>query len=247
MSMNPPTVTGGSKGPNWMLIGAAGAVGLGLLALLSSKSSGGTTAGATSINAALGSLQEEQMNTQGQIGLLQQSIGLGQGETLVGHIDANQAQTVGALSDISNQVAGVGSQVQANGAAITGVGNQLATTESNLSNQATANQATNAGLLATIQSVLAQIFGQGQQLQAGQQNLQTGQEQLQIGQGQLVANQQQIAAGENQLGQFLNWQFYQLPGRYTATIPDNGSSVINPVTINPIGAAHVQSALNGTF
>lgn len=234
MSMNPPTVTGGSKGPNWMLIGAAGAVGLGLLALLTSKGSGGTTAGATSINAALGSLQEEQMNTQGQIGLMQQSIGLGQGETLVGHIDANQSQTIGALSDISTQVAGVGANVKSgNEAAATAAKTQADTTA--------ANQAQNLNIFAAIQAVLAQIFGQGQQISAGVDNVNQG-----------VANlHDSTTAQYNALygeGQFLNQALSGVQSNILNSTGAQYQALYNQgIFLNDAVAGHMQTALAGTY
>lgn len=58
-----------SKGgkTNWLLIGGAAAGILGLIVLMSKSNSSGTTAAGMSINAGIGSLQEEQMNLLGQI------------------------------------------------------------------------------------------------------------------------------------------------------------------------------------
>lgn len=61
-------VPNGKGHTNWLLIGGAAAGILGLIVLISrNASSGGTTAAGMSINAGIGSLQEEQMNLLGQI------------------------------------------------------------------------------------------------------------------------------------------------------------------------------------
>lgn len=70
-----PLAEGGRAGgggiPKWVLIGGAG-LGVVVLVLIlsqsSSSGSGGTTAAGTSINAALGSIQEENLNTLGMLG-----------------------------------------------------------------------------------------------------------------------------------------------------------------------------------
>lgn len=198
MSMNPPTAPA-SKGPNWMLIGTGAAVVLGVITLLSKNSGGGTTAAGTSINAALGSLQEEQMNTQGQIGLMQQSLGLGPNETLTGHIDANQAATLGAISDVNTQVAGVGSQLntQISGVqtALSGqvaqVGGQVSDLSKQSATQASTASTQNVNFFNQLMGALAGLFGGQQQIQSGIGTLQSGQSQI-ITQGALTDIHNQI-------------------------------------------------------
>lgn len=65
--MTMPVAEGGQtkSGPNWLMIGGAAAGIIGLILILKSGSSS-TTAAGTSINAALGSIQEQNMNLLGQ-------------------------------------------------------------------------------------------------------------------------------------------------------------------------------------
>lgn len=63
-SFEPPS-SGDSGVPPWLLVGGAIAGVLGLILLLT-RNSGGTTAAGSSINAALGSLQEQQLQLAGQ-------------------------------------------------------------------------------------------------------------------------------------------------------------------------------------
>src|SRR5215471_1375024 len=75
-----PLAEGGrqrSSGPNWLLIGGVGVVGVVLVLFVAGKGSQGTTgttSGMTSINAALGSIQEENLNTIGLVGKSRQDI-----------------------------------------------------------------------------------------------------------------------------------------------------------------------------
>jgi len=63
-----PGPGGKSKGPpTWLLIGGAGVGIIAIVVLISRNTGGSTTAGATSIPAALGSIQEENMNLLGTV------------------------------------------------------------------------------------------------------------------------------------------------------------------------------------
>lgn len=236
MSMNPPTAAPEKKGPNWMLLGTGAALVLGVLTLVMKNSGGGgTTAAGTSINAALGSLQEEQLNTQGQIGQLNQSIGLGTNETLVGHIDANQAATLGAISDVGTQVAGVGSQVtnlsgQLSSATTAintnitntgaGITSAVQTAQAQEGSDAAASSAQAQGFFAQLMDALAGLFGGQQQAQASLNSLSSGQQQVLINQA-LGDIHNQINFDAVQAGL-------------------NGN-------MNPQVAAHLQAATNGTY
>lgn len=101
-----PTAEGGApakKGgiPTWMLLAGAG-VGVVVLILLISQGGGGgsgapaTTAAGTSINAALGSIQEEQLNTMGQMGVGFQNVSTMFGDT--------QTQIGQGFTDLTNNM-----------------------------------------------------------------------------------------------------------------------------------------------
>lgn len=112
-----------SKGgvPSWiMVVGAvAGVAGLVLL-LKSGGGGGGTTAAGTSINAALGSIQEENMNLLGttQAGFMQTNQAISstaqQTQTQIsqGFTQTNEALTSGFLNT-QNQIGGLGTQMNA--------------------------------------------------------------------------------------------------------------------------------------
>lgn len=131
---------GGSSGSNkWLLWIGAGAGVLGLIYLLTRGSGGGTTAAGTSINAALGSLQNEQQNLLGTVQAGTQQIGTqvagvsGQASSIasmeqqtqdqMAHSFAAQAQMtsdlISQLSDSLNQnIAGLSQQQQASFSAL---------------------------------------------------------------------------------------------------------------------------------
>lgn len=246
MAMNPPTAAPAKK-TNWFLIAAGGASILGLLALVMKNSSGGgTTAAGTSINAALGSLQEEQLNTQGQIGQLSQSIGLGPNETLVGHIDANQAATIGAISDVGTAVAGVGTQVTA------------AATQEQTNANAQAAQSTNFfGQLMT--QLAALLSGQQQAAAAATDNQNATQASIgnlgtQItGQFGALSDQekQDIAGINSQLGSLSSGQQQLLIGQVLSDVHnqvnfDAVQAGLNG-SVNPVVGAHMTAAVNGSY
>ena len=89
------------------------------------------------------------------------------------------------------------------------LGTQINGVNSNVTAQAQAQQ----GLMSALQTAINNLTGQvGTNQQQAQQWYQSLQQQIQSGQ-QLSTSQM------NQIGSFLGWQFYQIPNRYTAYIP----------------------------
>lgn len=172
MATMPVAEGGGQKsGPNWLLIGGAGASVVALILIMSKSSQGsggGTTAAGVSINAALGSIQEQIMNVLGQQGQDTATITtqMGAGFTDLGNqmgsgfdslsnqlttVYTGLGQQIGALSaaqqhmldaeaGLSTQLSAVNSGVIANGQAITGLNSSLKTYFDALGNQMTAGQ-----------------------------------------------------------------------------------------------------------
>jgi hypothetical protein len=130
------TSGGGSKIPSGvMLIGAVAGI-VGLVLLLRNSGGGGTTAAGTSINAALGSIQEENMN-------------------LLGTTQAGFMQT-------SQQIAGIGAQDMANYTQLSG---QIGQSFSDLNSQEASNFAnTNAAIDSGFTTLGGQLSGLGGQL-----------------------------------------------------------------------------------
>jgi hypothetical protein len=130
--------------PTWLIIGGVGVGALALVMVVSKNTgSGGTTAAGASINAGLGSLQEEQMNLLGslQSGQLQNN--------------ANFAAVGGQITDTQNAILGA-------------ISAQGTTTGSQIQNAIdTVNQNTNS----QTQSVLGSIATGLQQLLTGQGNI----------------------------------------------------------------------------
>lgn len=251
MSMNPPTQTGGDKKANWFLIAAGGASILGLIAFLSKNQSGGTTAAGTSINAALGSLQEEQLNTQGQVGQLQQSLGLNPNETLTGHLDANQASTMAGISTLAaNQNQGFGdlsSMVQGD---VTGLQQQIG----GVSQQNFDTQKAQAGGFATLLQYINTILGQQQAGFAGvSQGLQT------VNQGVTAVGTQVSGISSQETADVagINTQLSALSaGQQQEIINQVLSDVHNQINFDAVQAGmngnvnpatHVSTAVNGTY
>ena len=112
------------KIPKWVLYGGGIAAILGLVVLIKNQQSGGsgtpsTVANAgTSINAALGSLQEAELQTQGMIGAAQNQEG-----TDSAAIQNNQATIMGGIGGLSDAL---GSMSTANAAGFSGLGTQVA-------------------------------------------------------------------------------------------------------------------------
>lgn len=217
----PGSSDGGNKIPQGvMIIGAiAGVVGL-ILLLKNSGGGGGTTAAGTSINAALGSIQEENMNLLGV--------------TQAGFMQTNQGLTTGFMNTQS-QIGGLGTQI---GAGFTNTNGILATMEHDLSAQMTAfsdqtntNYTNLMGLVASGQASQDQINQQHTALlQSIQQDVSAGL----VGQQQansMLANVDQNVHG---MQNFLGWEFYQIPNRYAAYIPWQGPG--SGYTGGPVGS-----------
>jgi Mg2+ and Co2+ transporter CorA len=225
-----------------MLVGGAVVGVLGVVALISKGSSttGSTTAAGSSINAALGSLQEEQMNLLGnvQAGALQNT--------------ANFAATSGQISDSTNQILGaITSQGTATQDQITGAINTI-NANTNSSNQGMMSVLTDylnrllgsqQDVLSAVNSVNSNVTQVGQavgtvsgQVAGVSSQVATNAQQTQNGitamlQSILGLSQQVNAVGQtasqtqaftDAIGRFLGWEFYQIPNRYAAYIPNQG-------------------------
>lgn len=175
---------GGSKGiPQWiMVVGAvAGIVGVVLL-LKNSGGGGGTTAAGTSINAALGSIQEENMNLLGttQAGIMQTNQNMSAGfntmsqEMGTGFGTINQGLTTGFLNT-QNSFGSLGTQVSSGFNQTNGL---LGTLEQDLTNQISAFSSQTQGQFAQLDSMTAQGLDtqaqQGALISSIQQDVQSG-------------------------------------------------------------------------
>jgi hypothetical protein len=220
---------GGSSIPNWvMIVGAAAGV-LGLVILLKGQGGGGTTAAGTSINAALGSIQEENMNLLGttQAGFMQTQQGLTSGfmntqqsfGSLGNQMTSGFTNTNGLIGhleeDITAQLTAFSGQSQSNYANLTNL------ISSGQASQAQYNQA-ETSLLTSIQNdVTAGLVGQQQANQA-----------MNSISAQIGGTQADVGA----IGRFLGWQFYQIPNRYQAYIPNQQPGGLIPAGSSVIGS-----------
>lgn len=166
-----PQAGGGSKGvPSWvMVVGAvAGVAGLVLLLKNSGGGGGGTVAAGTSINAALGSIQEENMNLLGttQAGFMQTGqqlasgfSGLSQQET------ANNAAITSGFTNMGSALTGISSQVQgyqqSNAASFQNINTLLA----NLSTLEQTGQANSAAYAQNMGSLMNELSAENLQTQ----------------------------------------------------------------------------------
>lgn len=203
---------GGSKGiPQWiMVVGAvAGIVGVVIL-LKGSGGGGGTTAAGTSINAALGSIQEENMNLLGttQAGIMETNQNMASGFSTI-----NTGLTTGFLNT-QNSIGGLGttmaSQFTNTNGLIAALENDITgqltafsgatnTNFANLSSLVSSGQASQAQVNASEQSLLASIQQDVQSGLVGQQqannllqNISSGVQILYQGQGNLVYGIQNV-------------------------------------------------------
>lgn len=244
--------------PKWLMIGGAVAGVLGLVVLISRNSGSNntaTTAAGTSINAALGSLQEEQMNLLGtvQAGAMQNT--------------ANFQATSGQISDTTTSILdAITAQGQATQQQITDATSTInANTNSNnqglmaqLTQWVAAIQGNEANILSQVQSVNNNVTTVGNQVTgvSGQvsgltnqvaSNWSTSQSQManmlqEIQTTAQQANAANVSASElqnltNNIGSFLGWEWYQIPNRYTPYLP--GASASNPygnLNVATIGA-----------
>lgn len=182
------------KKPNWLLIGGAivGVVGLAVFLSKSSSSSSGTTAAGSSINAALGSLQEEQMNLLGnvQAGALQNTV----------NFQSTSGQIAAATKSILDAITSNGTATQD---AITGAVNTInANTNSN--NQGLMTQLTQAfnslmasqnNILSEVQSVNQNVTGVGSQVSDVASNVSATQQMVASQLQKLLAMEQEISSG----------------------------------------------------
>lgn len=227
---------GGSKGiPQWiMVVGAvAGIVGVVIL-LKGSGGGGGTTAAGTSINAALGSIQEENMNLLGttQAGIMQTNQNMASGFSALqtnentGFAGIGQGLTTGFLNT-QNQIGGLGTTMNQN---FTNTNGLIGAFEADITNQLTAfssgtnqNFAQLSNLVASGQASQAEINASESSLLSSIQNdVQSGlvgQQQANNLLNQINGTTQLTQLGVSNVGSFLGWQFYQLPNRYATYLP----------------------------
>jgi hypothetical protein len=233
-----------AKGPpSWMLIGGAIAGGLGLLVLVTRNSGGsssGTTSAGTSINAALGSLQEEQMNLLGtvQAGAIanQANFSSTQGQiadstsqilqAITDQGTATQGQIQGAINTIN---ANTNSSNQGVQSVLVDYLNRILGLQNNLLSQVQSVNQNVTQVGQAVGTVSGQVAGVSQQVATNGQQTQAGinamlQQILGLSQ-QLSQMDQNDAATQSfvqSIGRFLGWEFYQIPNRYAAYIPGQG-------------------------
>lgn len=214
---------GGILTNKWVIIG--GVAGVGTLIILMSKGGGSSTAAGTSINAALGSIQEQNLNIMGQVGagvaaLSSQATDYHKSElaAMSGMQDAITAQITGLdghltslEGDLSNQINDVNSNVIANGQSVTALGTKLDKYYVDLINAGATNT------------------------QAIQMTQKTYWEAAMATLAKLQATMGGTQADINAIGRFLNWQFYQIPNRYAAYIPGQQPGGANQGANNVIG------------
>jgi hypothetical protein len=269
MSMQVPVAEGGRPSgggglsSHWMLIGGIAGVGVLAVLLMKGSSSSGTTAAGTSINAALGSIQEQNLNLMGQLGastaaLSQQATDFNNSElaattgmqtALSSQIAAVDGDVTSGDSALSTQLGDVNNNVVANGQAVAGLGTNLTQYYNNLMTAGASGQATTTNWLQQLANMLTGVSGQvsgvSGQVAGSQSNIATWLSQVA---SQITGVSGQVAGVSNQvtgvnnavtgvanqdsttqsdlsaLGNFLSWEFYQLPNRYAAYIPGQGPS-----------------------
>src|SRR5215831_2096269 len=177
---------GPSKGPPpWLIIGGVGAVVIGVI-LLTRSGGGGTTAAGASINAGLGSLQEEQMNLLGtvQAGQLANnanftSIGGQIADTQKAILDAINAQGTQTGQQIQNAIDNVNQNTNAQNQSVMGAladalsrllsGQQQITQTVQSESQTIQSQV--GGVASNIQQSQNQIINQLGTIQASEQSI----------------------------------------------------------------------------
>lgn len=130
---------GGGLSSHWLAIGAIAGVGTLMILLLKNQGTSGTTAAGTSINAALGSIQEQQLNTMGlisQASTEELTAMSGMQDSLTKQITDvdGHISTLGA--SLTSELDQINSGVIANGQSVTQAQNTLAGMMGQLSNQA---------------------------------------------------------------------------------------------------------------
>lgn len=171
LDLGPPT--SGNKGiPQWlMVVGAVAGIAGVVLLLRQGGGGGGTTAAGTSINAALGSIQEENMNLLGttQAGIMETNQNLASSFGTL-----NQGMTTGFLNT-QQQIGGLGTQISAGFNNTNGL---LGTLEQDLTNQISAFSGQTQAQFAQLDNMTAQGLNtqaqQGALIASIQQDVQSG-------------------------------------------------------------------------
>lgn len=209
---------GGGKGiPGWLLVVGSVAGIAGLVLLIKNQGNSGTVAAGTSINAALGSIQEENMNllgtTQKGFGDLTNTVSAG----FNNQSDIAKQYNANILASIANEAAN-------NQAGFTNLQGLLGSLESqmnaqfaNLSNQLGAFSGESNRQFTALTSLIQS--GQASQAQVNSQTnalLQSIQQDVNSG----LVSQNQANDLLNSIQTFQIWEFYQIPGRYSAFVPE---------------------------
>lgn len=214
-----PGSSGSGGVPSWLVVVGAVAGVVGLVVLLKGGGGGGTTAAGTSINAALGSIQEENMNLLGvtQAGFMQTNQMIKdtsqQTQTQIdqGFVQEAQALTSGFLNT-QNQIGALGTQ---QAAGFTGIQGLIGTLEGDITSQLSAFSGTTQNNFNNMNALITGGQASQAEVNAAEQSL-LGSIQSDVQQG--LVGQQQANQMLNQTGAFLGWEFYQLPNRYSAYI-----------------------------
>jgi len=238
--------SGGKEGfgtgiPTPILLALIGG-GIGLVVFMSRRSGSNTGTGAdkgtmlpnTAIM--LGSLQQSLLDLQGQVSMGNADLSsqlTGVGENLGTQIDAQSAQWQQSFSDLNTYLGGnfqtIASSEDALSQAIAGLGTQnagladsltkalqnLQALDTGLHNMQDQSNSQYQGITAGLGSLGQQLTGVSGQVQQNSQDLVSVMSGLQAIQNGQNLTQQQLKS----IGAFLGWEFYQLPGRYTPTIP----------------------------
>lgn len=191
-----------------MVLGAVAGI-VGLVLLLKNQGGGGTTAAGSSINAALGSIQEENMNLLGttQAGFMQTSQ----------QIAALGSQDMANYTQMSNQITSNFADLNTKEAQYWADNNtRISSGFSNLSGQLTGLSSQVQGYheadSANFQHINDLITGLADMEATGQANSASYFQNL----GALM---QEIGVDVHSIGGFLGWEYYQLPNRYAPMIP----------------------------
>src|SRR5215472_1269700 len=213
---------------------AGGAGVIGLFILMTHKGNNGASANQTnSVNAlapteaeAFGTIEQQQQdvtNALTTLGNNQSALG-GSLSTLTGIVTQQGSDNAAAFQNLvngqntieqgqssaSDQATNYYNALLAN---LTNYYNSLGTQINGVNSNVTAQAQAQQGLMSALQTAISNLTGQvGTNQQQAQQWYQSLQQQIQSG-------QQLSTAQMNQIGSFLGWQFYQIPNRYTAYIP----------------------------
>src|SRR6266576_2712365 len=217
----------GTGMPMLVVVGGVGAV-IGLVVFMSRKQGEGTdTKGTMLPNTAimLGSLQQGILNLQGQVSTGNADLSSqlsGVGENLGLQIDTQTGQIQQGFSDINTNMTGYFNS-------LTGQQDALASVIASLGSRNDASFQSILDMLTgvksdigTVQSGIGGVVNQQNQLSSKVDGL-----------GNQLTGVQSDVSG---LGRFLGWQFYKIPNRYAAYIPNQGPGGTKPVGSNVIGS-----------